>query len=99
MSNLDILDKFNLSLILGCNYFFNLGFMKKLGRNIRIIREIRNLTQESLAQAIGYSQKHISRTERGQIQLNKACIERIAEALDVSPQKLKDFDYKSLLEE
>lgn len=52
MSNLDILAKFKLSLILGCNYFFNLGFMKKLGRNIRMIREIRNLTQESLAQAI-----------------------------------------------
>ena len=29
MSNLDILAKFKLSLILGCNYFFNLGFSNR----------------------------------------------------------------------
>jgi transcriptional regulator with XRE-family HTH domain len=71
--------------------------MKKLGRNIRIVREMRNLTQEALASAIGYSQKHVSRIEKGQIQLDDECIERISKALKVSLQKLIHLDCKSFL--
>ncbi|MBL6872673.1 MAG: helix-turn-helix transcriptional regulator [Flavobacteriales bacterium] len=71
--------------------------MKKLVRNIRIIREIRNLRQGGLGRAIGYSQKHISRIEKGEVQLGDECIKRIAETLNVSPQKLIDLDLKSFL--
>ncbi len=73
--------------------------MKKLARNIRIIREMRNLTQGALGRAIGYSQKHISRIEKGEIPLKEDCIKCIAKALKVSPKKLIDLDLKSFLEE
>ena len=71
--------------------------MKKLGRNIRAVREMRNLTQEALAQAIGYSQRHVSRIEKGEMPLKEECIQRIATALEVSPQKLIDLDFDSFL--
>jgi transcriptional regulator with XRE-family HTH domain len=73
--------------------------MKKLARNIRIIREIRNLTKGALGRTIGYSQKHISRIEKGEIPLEADCIKRIAKALKVSLKKLIDLDLKSFLEE
>jgi transcriptional regulator with XRE-family HTH domain len=72
--------------------------MKKLGRNIRTLREMRNLTQEGLAKAIGFSQKHISRVEKGQVQLGDECILRISKALKVSPEKLIHLDIKSFLD-
>ena len=73
--------------------------MEKLGRNIRLVREIKGLTQEGLGRATGYSQKHISRIEKGQIQLSEESIERISKALKVSPQKLIHLDYDSFLKE
>lgn len=71
--------------------------MKKLGKNIRIVREMRDLTQEALAEAIGYSQRHVSRIEKGEIPLREECIQSIATALEISPQKLIDLDYDSFL--
>ncbi|MDA7794483.1 helix-turn-helix domain-containing protein [Flavobacteriales bacterium] len=73
--------------------------MKKLGENIRVVREMRNLTQKALASAIGYSQKHVSRIEKGEVQLGDECIKRISKALKVSPQKLIHLDYNSFLKE
>ena len=72
--------------------------MKKLGKNIRIVREIRNLTQEALGKSVGYSQRHVSRIEKGEVPLKEECIESIATALNISTQKLIDFNSDSFLD-
>ena len=56
---------------------------------------MRNLTQEALAYC--YSQRHVSRIEKGEMPLKEECIQRIATALKVSPQKLIDLDFDSFL--
>lgn len=71
--------------------------MKKLGENIRIIREIKGFTQEGLANLIGCSQKQISRLENGQTPIKEKCLSRIAQALDTSIDKIENFDISSFL--
>ena len=71
--------------------------MSNVGRNIRIIREIKNLTQEGLAELSGFSQRHISRFEKGQTPVGKKCLLRLAKALNVSQKTLLTFDPTSLL--
>jgi len=71
--------------------------MKKLGRNIRIVREIKGLTQEGLADLTGFSQRHISRLENGQTPIKEKCLNRIAKALDTPSDKIKNLDISSFL--
>ena len=72
--------------------------MKNIGKNIRIIREIKDLTQEGLAKLTGYSQRHISRLENNQSPINEKCLNSIAKALDISKDEIKKLDETSFLE-
>lgn len=61
-----------------------------IGPNIRSIRELRGMTQKALAQAIGINGEEsgsamISRIESGVHSPTLSTLERIAEALEVSP--------------
>lgn len=71
--------------------------MKKIGENIRIVREIKGLTQEGLADLTGFSQRHISRLENGQTPIKEKCLNRIAKALDTPSDKIKNIDISSFL--
>lgn len=71
--------------------------MSDIATNIRLIREIRKLTQEGLADLTGYSQKHISRLENGETPIKEECLNRIAKALHISVEKIVNLDVSSML--
>lgn len=72
--------------------------MSDIATNIRIIREIRKLTQQGLADLTGVSQKQISRLENGKNPINKDCLTKLAIALDVSQKTIITIDFSSILE-
>lgn len=55
------------------------------GLEIRILRERLKMPAKELAQRVGLSQSQISRLEKGQRRIDMKVLERIAEALNVSP--------------
>lgn len=63
---------------------------KHIGRNISRIRELRQMKQEALAQAIGVSQQTISTIENSE-SVDEEKLEQIATALGVSAETLKNF--------
>jgi transcriptional regulator with XRE-family HTH domain len=62
------------------------------GEKIRAFRELRNYTQEYVANKLGMSQVNYSKIERGEITVSEDKINKIAEVLEVSPQSIKDFN-------
>ncbi len=64
---------------------------KHIGRNISRIRELRQMKQEALAQAIGVSQQTISTIENSE-SVDEEKLQQIAEALGVSVEGLKQFN-------
>jgi len=63
---------------------------RHIGRNISRIRELRDMKQEALAQAIGVSQQTISTIE-GSESIDDEKLKSIAEALGVTPEVIKNF--------
>jgi len=63
---------------------------KHIGRNISRIRELRDMKQEALAIALGVSQQSISNLE-GSESVDDEKLSRIAEALGVTPEVIKNF--------
>ncbi len=59
---------------------------------IRAWRKERGMTMVELAQQANMQQGHLSRLERGQLPYNQQTLERLAEALRVSPGMLIDVD-------
>lgn len=55
------------------------------GLEIRILRERLKMPAKELAERVGLSQSQISRLEKGQRRIDMKVLERIAEALNVSP--------------
>ena len=58
--------------------------MKNIGRNIRVFRELRGLSQYDLADAIGKQRSAIGNYERGEREPDLETIDRIAAALHIS---------------
>lgn len=63
---------------------------KHIGRNISRIRELRQMKQEALAQAIGVSQQTISAIENSE-HVDEEKLEQIATALGVNAETLRNF--------
>jgi transcriptional regulator with XRE-family HTH domain len=61
-----------------------------IGRKISRIRELRDMKQEALAQALGTSQQTISAYENSE-EIDDAKLNEIAKALGVSIEALKNF--------
>ena len=66
--------------------------LKKLGSNIRRVREVRGFTQEAFAQEFGIDRAYYGRIERGQINLSAKMIFMLAQALKTSPDKFFEGD-------
>ena len=63
--------------------------MSKVGENVRRLRIARGLTQEELANRVGYTSKStINKIEQGVNELTQNKIEKFAEALSTSPSVL-----------
>ncbi|MMZ62929.1 anaerobic benzoate catabolism transcriptional regulator [compost metagenome] len=56
-----------------------------VGEQVRIIRKSKNYTQEQLGEKVGLPQPYIGGIERGERNISLDTLERILEALEVSP--------------
>lgn len=64
----------------------------KLGENIRRIRQERGMTQSALAEALGVSDRAISRWERNAAAPDVTLLARLAQVLETSADALLDVD-------
>lgn len=64
---------------------------KHQGRNIRHFRELKGIKQSALAEKLSTSQQHISQIEQSE-KIEDKLLEQISEALEISPEAIKNFD-------
>lgn len=64
---------------------------KAFGRQLRQIRKLRNLTQETLGEKAGISYKYVGEMERGEVNPSLDILVRLSQVLQVSPNELLPF--------
>lgn len=69
------------------------GNLKKLGANIKRLREMKNLSLRELSYACDIDNSKISKIEKGQINITFTTILQLAKALEISPSELLMTDY------
>lgn len=70
--------------------------MLTLGRKIKKLRELRNYTQEYMADQLGVSQPAYSKMETDETEINDVRLTQIAKALNISVQDILAFDEKTI---
>jgi transcriptional regulator with XRE-family HTH domain len=73
--------------------------MKLLRENIRKVRELRNFTQEYMADQMGLSISGYGKIERNDSDISLSRITQIAAILNVSRAKLLEFNSEEILKE
>lgn len=68
---------------------------QQVGTKIKKVRELRNFTQEYVAEQVGMTTSGYSRIERGEVKVSIERLGQIAKALDLRPHDLTSFDEKS----
>ena len=68
-----------------------------IGNKIKNIRELKNFTQEYMADKLEISQAAYSKLEKGDFKISQDKLNKIAEILDVNLEDIKDFDNKRIL--
>ena len=63
-----------------------------IGKRIKVIRQQKSMTQETLGLLTGIDSADISKYESGKINLTLKTIAKFAIALEVHPKDLYDFD-------
>ena len=69
------------------------AFLRLLGKRIRLLRLVRELTQDELARAAGMSRSFVSLIEKGSHGVDVVRLLRLADALDVSLLELLDLGH------
>ncbi|UUW09614.1 helix-turn-helix domain-containing protein [Flavobacterium plurextorum] len=69
---------------------------KHIGRNISRIRELRDMKQEALAQALGTNQQTVSAMENSET-IDDARLAEVAEALGVTTEGIKNYSDETIL--
>ena len=64
---------------------------KAVGKKIRLLREKKGLTQETLAFEAGLHRAYIGQIERGEKNLGLVNLEKIAKTLDIKAGKLLEL--------
>ena len=59
-----------------------------VGRNLRVYREARGLSQEAFADVLGVHRTYMGGIERGERNLTLKSLERLAESIDLDPLTL-----------
>ena len=67
------------------------AFLRALGKRIRLLRLVRELTQDEVAQAAGMSRSFVSLIEKGSHGVDVVRLLRLADALAVSLPELLDL--------
>lgn len=73
-------------------------FLRLVGEQIRMIRKAKGLTQENVAERCGIRVTRISDIERGQTNASLKTLEKIINALNISPGELFNFQKLNLAE-
>jgi transcriptional regulator with XRE-family HTH domain len=61
---------------------------RTVGRNLRVFREARGLSQEAFAEVLGVHRTYMGGVERGERNLTLRSLERLAGRIDVDPLAL-----------
>lgn len=69
------------------------NFKSGVGSNIKLLRKLRNITQEELSEIIGIHSRQLSKIETGEHFPSCKTLEKICIALDVSPTEIFDFEF------
>ncbi|WP_433764754.1 helix-turn-helix domain-containing protein [Flavobacterium ginsenosidimutans] len=69
---------------------------KHIGRNISRIRELRDMKQEALAQALGTSQQTVSAIENSET-IDDTRLAEVAKALGVTSEAIKNYSDETIL--
>lgn len=72
--------------------------MEKVARNIKKFRELRDFTQDYMADMLQISQSHYNRMEKGDVKVTGEIVDKVSKILDVSPEALYTFDDKGILQ-
>ena len=67
--------------------------LKKLGANIKRLRETKNLSLRELSYACDIDNSKISKIEKGQINITFTTILQLAKALEVNPSELLQTEF------
>ena len=67
-------------------------FLKAFGKNLKLLREVKNFTQAQLAIDCDCDVSVISRIERGVVNTSLSNLKLIADALEVNLKDLFDFE-------
>lgn len=71
-----------------------MNIIRIVAKNIKKYRNVKNLTQEHLAELSGLHRTYIGSVERAERNLSLENLERIAKALKVAPKDLLDENSK-----
>ena len=63
-----------------------------IGKKIKTLREIRNLTQSHLAKELGLTQSAYSKIELGEVELSFSKLETVARVLGMKPEEIIAFN-------
>lgn len=69
-------------------------FITNLGTHIRQLRESKNLSQQDLANDCGIPKSQVARIERAKINTTVRTLIKIANALEIEPKELLNFQIK-----
>lgn len=70
------------------HYYKDDEFLKRIGEKIREVRILKGLSQEGLANESELDYSQINRMELGKVNFSISYLNRIAQALDVTPNNL-----------
>ena len=86
----------------GCHNYAGKAFLestkKRLGKRIRSLRASQNLTQETLAEKAGLSQKYLGEVERGDGNVTVELLTKIAGVLSIPLAAIMDNEHEQPLE-
>lgn len=68
-------------------------YLKAFGKNLRRIREQKELSQEELSGKMGTAPSQVGRIERGEINPTVSTLRTMADALEIQIEDLFRFDY------
>lgn len=69
------------------------NFKSGVGSNIKLLRKLKNITQEELSEIIGIHSRQLSKIETGEHFPSCKTLEKLCIALDISPKDLFDFEF------
>jgi transcriptional regulator with XRE-family HTH domain len=67
------------------------NFIRLVGEHLRMIRESKGINQEDLAEKAGIARARISEIENGKGNATLATLEKVMDALEVTPMELFNF--------